>query len=276
MSNPGLISVAPVSPVAAYLGGKRRLAKTIIERIAVVPHTGYVEPFIGMGGVFLRRPFRAKAEVINDISRDVSGLFRILQRHYQAFMDMLRWQLTSRAEFERLSAANPDTLTDLERAARFLYLQRLAFGGKLTGRVFPAQPANPGRFDLTKLAPMLEEVHDRLSGVTIERMHYADLIPRYDRPETLFYLDPPYWDCENYYGKGVFERADFERLADLLAGISGRFIMSLNDTPGVRETFGRFQIEAVQVSYGVAARPGEQARKFGEVLISNSPRKKRR
>lgn len=221
MSSSGLSAIPPTTPVAPYLGGKRRLAKLIIERIAAVPHVGYVEPFLGMGGVFLRRPFRAKAEVVNDLSRDVTTLFRVLQRHYQAFLDMLRWQLTSRSEFERLSATDPETLTDLERAARFIYLQRLAFGGKLTSRVFPAAPANPGRFDLGKLAPMLEEVHERLAGVTIERLHYADLIPRYDREETLFYLDPPYWECEDYYGKGLFARADFERLAVLLGRLRG-------------------------------------------------------
>ena len=95
-SNQGLIPVAPVRPVAPYLGGKRGLAKTISERIKSVPHTTYVEPFVGMGGVFLRRPFRAKGEVINDLNRDVANLFRILQRHYVALMDMLRWQVTSR------------------------------------------------------------------------------------------------------------------------------------------------------------------------------------
>ncbi|SHJ69929.1 DNA adenine methylase [Roseomonas rosea] len=256
----------PAMPPAAYLGGKKNLARRIIARLGEIPHTTYVEPFIGMGGVFLRRPFRAKAEVINDISTDVANLFRILQRHYVPLMDMLRWQLTSRAEWQRLNAANPDTLTDLERAARFLYLQRLGFGGKVSGRTFGVAPTVPARFDVAKLAGVLEEVHERLSGVVIERLPYADLIRRYDRPGTLFYLDPPYWGCEGDYGDGVFSRDDFERLADQLAGLKGRFLLSLNDTPGVREVFGGFAIEEVTVSYTVglhAARPPAR-----EVLIS--------
>lgn len=77
-----------------------------------------------MGGIFLRRQTRPRAEVINDRGRDIANLFRILQRHYPQFLDCLRFQLTTRAEFERLVAVDPDTLTDLERAARFLYLQR--------------------------------------------------------------------------------------------------------------------------------------------------------
>ena len=119
-------SLSPVKstmPVAPYLGDKRYLSRRIIERLAAMPHNTYAEPFAGMGGVFLRRPFRAKAEVINDVSRDVANLFRVLQRHYEALMDMLRWQLTSRDQFDRLRRADAESLTDLERAARFLYLQ---------------------------------------------------------------------------------------------------------------------------------------------------------
>lgn len=114
--------VEPTKPVAPYQGGKLRLAPRIIERLEAMPHECYVEPFVGMGGVFLRRPHRARVEVINDISHDVSTLFRVLQRHYQALMDMIKWQITGRAEFQRLLDSAPETLTDLERAARFLYL----------------------------------------------------------------------------------------------------------------------------------------------------------
>ena len=118
--------VEPVNPPAPYLGGKRFLASTIIARIGEVDHGLYAEPFVGMGGVFFRRDRRPDAEVINDRNGDVVNLFRILQRHYAAFMDHLKFQLTSRREFERLSRTDPATLTDLERAARFLYLQRTA------------------------------------------------------------------------------------------------------------------------------------------------------
>ena len=262
-------SVAPVAPVAPYLGGKRRLAARVIQQLRAVPHESYVEPFVGMGGVFLRRDWRAKAEVINDVSRDVATLFRVLQRHYVPLMDMLRWQLTSRAEFERLQAAAPDTLTDLERAARFLYLQRTAFGGKVAGRHFGVSAAAPGRFDVTKLAGILEAVHERLAGVVIECLGWEALLHRYDRPATLFYLDPPYWGNETDYGEGIFARADFEQMAEALAGLKGRFVLSLNDTPGVRKVFRRFQIEAVETSYSIAGGAGAGRGKVGEVLISS-------
>jgi DNA adenine methylase len=247
------------------MGGKHRLADRVINRLSGISHECYVEPFVGMGGIFLRRPWRAKVEVINDISADVATLFRVLQRHYVAFMDMLKWQLTSRAEFERLRMANPESLTDLERAARFIYLQRTAFGGKIIGRTFGTSTTSSARFDVTKLGALLEDIHERLSGVVIERLPFGKLIETYDRPETLFYLDPPYWGCETDYGDGVFGPADFELMAEQLGQIKGRFLLSLNDTLEVRRIFGAFQLDQVEVNYSVN---GRQQSAAGELLIS--------
>jgi DNA adenine methylase len=266
MSNPSHQTVLPVRPVAPYLGGKRHLAKRIIAEIEAVPHEIYAEAFVGMGGVFLRRSQAPKSEVINDFSREVATFFRVLQRHYVAFMEMIKFQLTTRAEFERLVATNPETLTDLERSARFLYLQRTAFGGKPSGRNFGVSPANPARFDVTKLGPMLEDLHTRLTSVVIECLPYGEFISRYDRPQTLFYLDPPYWGCEGDYGRALFERADFERLAALLEGLQGRFILSLNDVPEVRDIFSAFPIVPVETVYSVS-RKAEGRGAVGEVLI---------
>ncbi len=245
-------AVRPVSPVAGYVGGKRQLARTIIERIGLIEHTLYAEPFVGMGGVFLRRPARPKAEAINDYSRDVAIFFRILQRHHQAFLDMLKWQVASRAEFERLNAQDPETLTDLERAARFLYLQRLSFGGKVSSRTFGMATSAGARFDITRLVPLLEAAHERLAGVWIDCLPWAEFIRRWDRPGTLFYLDPPYWGTEGYYGKDLFARDEFASVANALRGLQGRFILSINDVPQIREIFGWARIEPVDLNYFVA------------------------
>ena len=260
-----LTRVNPVRPVAPYLGGKRILAKTIIERINAIDHTLYAEPFVGMGGVFFRRTMRPKVEVINDISADVITLFRILQWHYQAFLDTIKWQLASRDEFDLLMKVDPDTLTDLRRAARFLYVQRVGFGGKVAGRGFGLTRTNPSRFDLNKLVAMLEDVHDRLTSVTIERLHFADFISKYDTPTTLFYLDPPYWNNESDYGAGTFSQADFGRLRGILEGLKGRFILSINDRPEVREIFKAFTIEPVDLNYRISG----TSTPAKELVISN-------
>lgn len=254
--------VRPTKPPAPWFGGKRLLAARLNEIIGEVPHRVYAEPFVGMGGVFFRRTRLPPVEVINDYSGDVATLFRILQRHYPQLMDVLKFQITSRREFDRLRAADPATLTDLERAARLLYLQRLAYGGKVSGRNFGVDRHGPARFNVLRLASVLEDIHERLAGVTIENLPWQAFVDRYDRPETLFYLDPPYYGCENDYGKELFSRDQFEEMADRLARLAGRFVLSINDRPETRALFGRFEVVPVDLYYSVSGGKGTPAKEL--------------
>lgn len=257
--------VQPVTPVAPYIGGKIRLAKTIIEIINDTEHNGYAEVFGGMGGVFFRRDLKPKTEVINDINNEVINLFRILQRHYPQFMDTLKYQLTSRSEFERLKKTNPETLTDLERAARFLFMQKTSFGGKVTGQNFGVSNERGARFNLSTVGPILDEAYERLQGVNIECLSWDKLIDKYDRKGMLFYLDPPYWDCEDDYGKNVFSKDDFKAIAKRLKTIRGTFILSINDVPEIRDLFSDFNFKEVSLNYSIGSGKGTKAK---ELIIS--------
>lgn len=262
-----LTPVLPTRPIAPWLGGKRNLAKRICALIDQDDHRAYAEPFVGMGGIFLRRTRRPPAEFINDAGRDLYNLFRVLQEHYVAFLDMLRFQITTQANFNRLVGVDPETLTDMQRAARFLFLQRLAFGGKISGRNFGLSTDRPARFNLTTLEPDLEALHSRLSGVTITCLDFADFIRRVDHKGALFYLDPPYWGCEGDYGKQLFSRERFVDLAGVLTTLKGRFILSLNDLPEVRTCFAAFRSEEVKTTYSITAQGQRPER--AELLITN-------
>lgn len=250
-----LTPVHPVKPLAPYVGGKRNLSARLVERIGSIPHVTYAEPFVGMGGVFFRRDRRPGQEVINDLSGDVANLFRVLQEHYPPLVDELRFKLSSRNEFQRLMRQDPATLTDLRRAARFIYLQSLAFGGKVQGRNYGMSMGQPAKFDFNKVVPRLQDIHDRLSGVAIEQLPFDQFIARYDRPGTLFYCDPPYFGTEDFYGAELFSRDDFAKVSDSLRQLRGRFILSINDVPEIRELFAWATIEAVELNYRLGGRP---------------------
>lgn len=255
-----------LAPLAPYLGGKFRLSKRIINKIEQVPHKIYAEPFVGMGGIFLRRTQTPKAEAINDINGELVNLYRIVQKFPEELCRSIELRLAARQEFERLRKIPPETLTDIERAVRFLYLQNLSFGGKVADQAFGVSIGRPARFNFVKMQERIRAVAERLASVTIERLDFEKFITRYDTKDTLFYLDPPYWGNETDYGKGIFCRSDFERLCDCLTGIKGRFILSLNDTPQVRDLFKDFTIEQVDVTYSIS-KTGCCNR--SEVIISN-------
>ena len=258
--------VKPVRPAAGYIGGKRNLARRLCALIDSIEHDGYAEPFVGMGGIFLRRSTQPAAEIINDISGDVVTFFRVLQEHYPYFTDMLRWRLASRNEFQRLVGQDPNRLTDLQRAARFLYIQRLAFGGKVSGRSFGVSRERAAPISMTKLEPLLADLHDRLQGVWIEQLPFAEFVRRYDRPGMLFYCDPPYYGCEDDYGTKLFSREDFAELAELAAAARGKVIISINDQPEVREIFAGLERLPIETTYTLNSK-GPQ--RVGELVIAN-------
>ncbi len=268
MSEQEFRAVPKARPVAGYVGGKKQLAGRLSAMIEATPHDLYGEVFAGMAGVFFRRLRAPKVEVLNDISRDVITFFRVLQNHYQALTDMLKWQLSSRAEFERLDGQDPDRLTDLQRAARFLYLQRLSFGGKVAGRTFGVDSRGPARFNAVALAETLAAAHERLAGVWLECLPWEEMLDRWDRPGALFFLDPPYRGTEAYYGKGLFAAEDFARLADRLATLKGRFILTVNDHPDTRAAFDRFRIEEATVTYTTGG--GSQKQGQGELIVTTA------
>ncbi len=263
-----LIDLPIACPPAPYLGGKRNLAKRLCAIIETIPHRTYVEPCVGMGGVFLRRARPASVEVINDLSGDVANLFRVVRRHYEPFVDEMAFLFAGRADFDRMRKVDPSTLTDIERAVRFLYLQRLGFGGKVVGRTFGLRRDQSSRFDHARLRADLRRLSARLAPVTIEQLDAIDLIRRYDHRDTLFYIDPPYHDTTGY---GLdFGPDQYQALADRLAAIAGSFLMSINDTPLIRQIFGRFAIEEIATTWTVSGHATGAGQKVTELIIRNA------
>jgi len=250
------------SPLSGWIGGKFQLSKKIV---AMIPeHQCYVEPFAGAAWVYFRKE-KSAVEVLNDINLEIVTLYRVIQHHLEEFLRYFKWVLVSRDEFERLLKVDASTLTDIQRAARFFYLQKSAFSGRIDHPSFGYATTRPPRLNLLRLEEDLSAAHLRLYDVFVENLNYFELIKRYDRPHSFFYIDPPYWGCEDDYGKNIFSRDDFERLAAQLESIEGKFLLSLNDTPEIREIFSGFIMEGVTVTYTCS----QKHSKFGELLIRN-------
>lgn len=247
-----------------WIGGKSKLADRIVELIP--EHQHYGEVFCGAGWLFFKKQ-PSRFESLNDINSDLVAFYRCLQNHLEETCRQFRWLLTSREFFEDFkSQREARGLTDIQRACRFYYCQRLAFGGNVVGQTFGVAPTHAPGVNLLRIEEELSAVHLRLARVVIENLSWADYLDRYDRKDTFFYLDPPYWGVEDYYGKDLFPRDDFARLADQLGRLKGKFILSLNDCEGVRNTFAPFRIQGVETRY-TCAKDGVST--AGEVLISN-------
>ena len=179
-------------------------------------------------------------------------------------MRTLRYYLASRQWFGILQATPPESLTDIQRAARFFYLQRTAYGGLVRRHNYAPRVTHPANFNPTRIPTIIERTYERLKSVQIESLPYEQILKKFDRPTTLFYLDPPYWG-KNLY-RFNFTDADFTVLRDRLTELTGKFILSLNDVPPVRKLFSQFNITPVMITYTAQQKPGKR---FRELLIKN-------
>lgn len=247
-------------PIIPWIGGKRRLADRIFPLFPA--HNCYVEPFAGGAALYFLRPVPAEVEVLNDVNGDLINLYRVVQHHLEEFVRQFKWALSSRQVFKWLQQTRPETLTDIQRAARFYYLQQSAFGGKVDGQSYGTATTQPPGLNLLRIEEALSAAHLRLSNTYIEHLSWQEVMKKYDRDHTLFYCDPPYWETEGY---GVaFEFEQYLEMAAMLKKIKGKAIISLNDHPAIRDCFADFHIESTDIKYTVGGGKGNDAR---EVLI---------
>lgn len=246
-------------PLTGYIGGKWNLRKVICPRVDAMDHTCYVEPFMGMANVFLGLEKRRRVEVLNDTNDDVVNLVRLVQRHGALLADEVASMLTSRTRYADLFHVKTNDMTDIQRAARFLFLRRLTYSGKEPYEYgFSHSSKTLKAFDADETGRRILALRERLNRVVIEHLDFADCVRRYDGEKTLFYLDPPYWGRTGLYPSGTFRQSDFDRLAETLKAVKGSWIMSINDTPEVRELFSWASIKSVDTVYAAAVGKGSQ------------------
>ncbi|PYP84638.1 MAG: hypothetical protein DMG65_22150 [Candidatus Angelobacter sp. Gp1-AA117] len=245
----------------SYVGGKNRLANQIISLIP--KHRTYVEPF-GGGAQVLFRKSPSDVEVLNDIDGELVNFYRVCQAHHEELLKQMRFVLLSREWYDRLKSTPPASLTDIQRAARYFFLQKSSFGGMVARQSLAAHITKRPTFTPKRIPEIINSAHERLQTVQIERLSYAEVIQKYDRPETFFYLDPPYYGIRLYHHN--FSDDDFRQLNVCLAAMKGKFLLSINDHPEIRKIFSEYKIEEVEIFYSLQREAGKRYR---ELFIRN-------
>jgi DNA adenine methylase len=253
--------MTPAQPLIPWIGGKRRLAPQILPLFP--DHSCYVELFAGAAALYFAKP-PSDCEVLNDLNGELINLYRVVKHHLAEFVRQFEWALTSRQTYLWEQQKAPATLTDIQRAARFFYLQRLAFGGRVDGQTFGTSTTGPARFSILRLEQHLTAAWQRLADTTIENLPWHACLQRYDRPHSLFFADPPYWETEGY---GVdFPLAEYQALADAADNMAGTIIITVNDHPEMRRIFGHLPFRSVPITYTVGGGEGVERR---ELIIGN-------
>lgn len=263
MSNDNIIPFDPVSPCFAHPGGKRKLLKHILPLLP--EHKQYVEPFAGGLAVLLAKP-RARAEVINDLDREVANFYRYLRYHKESLLRELEGCYQSREDFALL-LANPGH-TDLQRAVRWYLLKVNSFGAQ--GENFGRANGSYHGFDRARHLVQINAVAERLSRVTIECQDWDKVASFYDSADTLHFFDPPYVNC-GATSYQPFSEFDMGRVRARLNKLKGQWLLTCDDSPQCRTIFAGLPHLKLQIRYTLANTRGNKtarSKQSGEMLIA--------
>ena len=248
----------------SWIGGKKALRDEILARFPL-EYKRYIEVFGGGGWVLFHKPAGRDFEVYNDFNPNLANLYRCVRDHPKELIAELTYVLNSRIDFDfvRKTLHTKTDIPDIKRAAYFYQLIRQSYASGLDS--FGAQPHS-----MWNNFPLFNQACSRLQKVVIENKDFEKLIKQYDRPESFFYCDPPYYETEDYYEDVGFTTKDHERLANALCSIQGKFLLSYNDCPEIRELYSRpgIVIEGTSRLSNIAQRY-EAGKQYAELIISN-------
>lgn len=252
-----------LTPPISRLGGKSRLRKQIISEIP--DHICYVEVFFGAGWVYFGKKV-SKVEAINDIDGELVNLFKVIKHHAEELNRCLNFEIASRDRFCELKEADKKRMTDVHRAVRYLFLVNNSFAAKAGHFGYSALQGPKKKLNN---ADFLFQIKKRLENTYIENLDFNVLIDKYDKPTTFFYLDPPYFETSMDFNADItvqFGEEEHIALRNRCKTMSGKFLLSINNHPWIREIYSGFNIEEVELKYSCMNGKNQEAK---ELLISN-------
>lgn len=249
-------------------GGKARLLPVLLPLFEEQPHTCYCEPFAGSYTAGMNKP-RSTCEVLNDADQSLVNAFRQIKHHRPALEAELNYMLNSRADLIRLRKADPAHLTEIQRAAIYLWSVLISFGAD--GQSFGVQKTGSGGAGsrISNFKEKLATLQTRLDGVIIECLDWDRCLKLYDSPVTLFFIDPPYTTgpVKSY---APFSEDDMDALKAALLKLRGHWCLTVDDTPANRKRFSPW-LRAEKTSASGASNHAKGTTQFHEIICTSWP-----
>jgi DNA adenine methylase len=267
-----------VKPFLKWAGGKKQLWKEIVRHFPQKTNK-YIEPFLGGGAIFFS--YLPENAILSDSNPELINLYIVIRDKLEELFNELNIYKNEKEFFLKIRSMDTSKLTDIERAARMLYLNKTCFNGlyrvnKQGGFNTPfANYKNPIICDKERL----KKASKALKGKILVCEDYITTLRKYAEEGDLIFLDPPYLPIsENSdfkrYTSNVFEEKDhrelakeFKRLADLGCTV----ILTNSNHPLVYELFKDFKIELHETRRNINSKGTK--RKGADVIVVAEPKR---
>lgn len=262
-------------PFVKWAGGKRQFLD-ILHAEAPKSFGRYYEPFVG-GGAFLfsRLPDSA---TISDANSELINCYRVIRDDVEMLIQNLRIHTNDEAYFYAVRAKDLSKMTPVQRASRFIFLNKTCFNGLYRENKRGQFNTPFGRYENPKFADTenLRAISEYLRTYDVEIKHsdYKFVLTE-AQPGDYVYFDPPYTPTSktaNFTGyvKGGFGLQDQAELAKTFAELSKRGVLvmlSNSNTPIIHELYKRFNIKIIHAARAINCKGGKRGREANEVLV---------
>ena len=243
-----------LKPLTARVGGKVLLKKKIVDDYFPSPssYSTYVEPFVGGGSIYFYKNKDGHKEVINDIDPDIMTIFNGFKKYpANKIAQDVNGNYTEN-DFNQILESDPKG--EYNKFLRTFLLYRLSYFGRGLS------------FGKSRINSKFTGYQTRLEGVDIYNTDYKDIIKKYNKPNTFFYLDPPARESSGNYR---FSSIDIPDLVKTLKTIKGKFLLSIADIDVDIDEFKKYNVVKVPTKYVGTKTRGGQTQKVKEYLIMN-------
>lgn len=262
------ISSTSARPFLKWAGGKSQLLPYLLELIPK-QFNKYIEPFVGGGALFFA--LGNSNTVLADSNEELVITYTTVRDDVENLIDRLRGYVNDKETFYKTRALDTSKISNLERAARLIYLNKTCFNGlyRVNQNGEFNTPYN-GAIGANFLQPdVLRKASETLKGTTIVVGDYKNILRTNATKDDFIFLDPPYFPVGKYadfkrYTKERFYIKDQEDLANefaRLVDLGCKVILTNSAHESIMELFKNYDRKIVNskrlISSNATTRVGE-------------------
>ena len=262
-------------PIFRWAGSKKKLLPELFSYWNRSNCSTYIEPFVGSAQLYFK--INPKKAILNDVNSELINAYQVIQANPRALYELVNTYKRDKDFYYSLRALSPENLDVIERAARFLYLNKFCFNGLYRTNL-------KGQFNVPYSAmstahlptiDVLTNCSKHLKGVTFLNEDFENIVKKYATTKSFVYLDPPYAVANEkifyQYDPRTFGLKDLERLKLLLVSLDRKnipFLLSYANCEEFKKIFSEWNMETVYTQRNMTGFSKEK-RIAKEILISN-------
>ncbi|MEO0540006.1 MAG: DNA adenine methylase [Cyanobacteria bacterium P01_A01_bin.105] len=280
--DPPSVTGLPPRPFLKWAGGKARLIEQYQAHLPTAFAT-YHEPFLGGGALFFYlAPALAKANkqaYLSDLNPDLVNVYRCVRDQVEGLIARLEAHRTAHGETHYYATRAQADLPDLDRAARFIYLNKTCYNGLYRENSKGQFNVPMGRYKNPRICDpeLLRAASAALQIADIQVMPFDTVLDRATGPQDFVYFDPPYHPLSETSRFTAYSRFNFKaeaqvRLRQVFAQLTQRGVQCLlsnSDCPFIRELYGDFAIHTITAARSINSKAKKRG-KITEVLVAAS------